>query len=130
MSADQAVALGEALLHLYQAKAESLQCRVNDLLEARGSAATVAESRRELRAVDQTLDQLGWEAGERNGPVEVTATRALLREAVAAAIDEAGNQLSAQCTALLRGDGSAAAVDAGIEGLRALLKLLRETDGA
>jgi hypothetical protein len=48
---------------------------------------------------------------------------------VAAAIDEAGTKLSACCTALVRGEGPATAIDAGIAELRDLLTLLRDAEG-
>lgn len=128
--ADQAAGLVDALLHLYQAKAESLQQTTNDLIRRDGSSEAVLRAREELRAIDQAIDQLGWDPGPRNQVVEITAERAPLREAVAAAIDEAGMQLSRHCTALLRGEGPAAAIDAGIEELRALLNLLRDSEGA
>lgn len=120
----------DALLHLYQAKTESLQQSTIDLIQSDASPETVLQTRAELRALDQAIDQLGWDPGGPKRAVEVTAERAPLREAVAVAIDEAGTQLSARCTALLRGEGSAAAIDGGIEELRALLGLLRETEPA
>jgi hypothetical protein len=130
VSADQAAGLLDALLHLYQVKAESLQQTTDDLIRRDGSSEAVLRARAELRALDHAIDQLGWERGGPNRAVEITAERTQLREAVAAAIDEAGTRLSAECTALLRGEGSAASIDAGIEGLQGLLKLLREAEGA
>jgi hypothetical protein len=130
ISADQAAGLVDALLHLYQAKAESLQQTTNDLIRRDGSSEAVLRARDELRAIDQAIDQLGWDPGRPKRAVEITAERGPLREAVAAAIDEAGTQLSARCTELLRGEGSAAAIDTGIEELRALLTLLRNAEGA
>jgi hypothetical protein len=59
---------------------------------------------------------------------EVTARRAQLRELLLVAIDEAADGLSAQCTALLRGSGSAGQVRDGVEELSALLDLLASVD--
>jgi hypothetical protein len=50
----------------------------------------------------------------------------VLREATLGAVDEAGEHLSAECTALLRGEGSLAAVESQLAGLQGLLELLRE----
>jgi hypothetical protein len=126
VSADHAAALGEALLHLYQAKAESLQQRVNDLIRGEGSTVAVAESRIELHAMDQALDQLGWDTGKHDGPVELTAAPAVLRQATTAAIDDAGERLSGLCTALVRGEATPAEVSTQLEAVRGLLKLLDE----
>jgi hypothetical protein len=128
--ADRAAGLVDALLHLYQAKAESLHHTTNDLIRRDGSSEAVLREREELRAIDQAIDQLGWDPVRPERAVEITAERGPLREAVAAAIDEAGTKLSARCTALVRGEGSAAAIDAGIEELQALLALLRNAEGA
>ena len=126
MPASDAEALGEALLHLYQAKAESLQHRVNDLIRGDGTATAVAESRGDLHALDQALDQLGWGAGPRDGPVEVTAARAVLSEATKVAIDDASERLSGRCTAMLRGEASLPEVSGDVEVVSGLLELLRE----
>jgi hypothetical protein len=128
--ADHAAALAEALLHLYQAKAESLQQRVNALIQAEGSADAVAESRNALHALDDALEQLGWEAGRNDGPVEVTAARAVLQEATMVAIDDAGERLSSLCTALLQREAPVAEVHAQVDALRGLLDLLRAAEGA
>ncbi|MGH2823868.1 MAG: hypothetical protein ACRDLY_12780 [Thermoleophilaceae bacterium] len=130
MPAVQAAGIADALLHLYQAKAESLHQRAGELIRAEVSPEALRGARDDLGAVDRAIDQLGWDRRGPDRPVEVTAERAVLREGVVAAIDEAGDRLSAHCTALLRGEGSAAAIDAGIEDLRGLLKLLRETESA
>lgn len=126
--ADDAGALGEALLHLYQAKAESLQHRVNDLIKGEGSATAVAESRSDLQALDQALDQFGWGLGARDGPLEVTAPHAVLSEATKVAIDDASERLSGRCTALLRGEASLPEVSGEVEVVSGLLELLREVD--
>jgi hypothetical protein len=55
---------------------------------------------------------------------ELTAPRALLREVLKVAIDEAGDALGNHCSSLLRGTGSAAQVRAGIEELGDLVDLL------
>jgi hypothetical protein len=59
---------------------------------------------------------------------ELTAVRTQLRELLLVAIDEAAEGLSAQCTALLRGSGSAAQVRAGVDEVSALLDLLASVD--
>jgi hypothetical protein len=128
--AEHTAGLVDSLLHLYQAKAESLHQRANDLIRGESSAEAVRVTRDELGSLDRAIEQLGWEPRGSDAPVEVTAERSVLREAVLVAIDEAGDQLSEHCTALLRGEGSAAAIGDGIEGLRGLLGLLREAEGA
>jgi hypothetical protein len=55
---------------------------------------------------------------------ELTGPRALVRELLAAAIDESGEALARDCTELLRGTASAARVRAGVAELTALLDLL------
>lgn len=90
MSAGQAAALGEALLHMHQAD---------------------AVRQRPVPGEDV---------------VELTGTRALLREATLVAIDEAGDLLSRLCTALLRGEGSRAEAVAQAGVVAALLDLLGE----
>jgi len=128
VSAGHAAALVEALLHLYQAKAESLQQRVNDLIRGEGSAGPVIETRNQLHALDQALEHLGWDAESTDGPVEVTASAGVLREATMVAIDDAGERLSGLCTALLRSEATIADVNAQVESVRGLLKLLDEAD--
>lgn len=59
---------------------------------------------------------------------ELTAPRAQVREVLLVAIDDAADGLSGQCTALLRGTGSAAQVRAGVEELSGLLDLLGSVD--
>jgi hypothetical protein len=129
VSAEHAGALVEALLHLYQAKAESLHERANDLIRGEGSADGLLHTREELRSLDQAISQLGWDPGSPNRPVDVTAARDVLREAIMVAIDDAGEQVSGRCTALLRGEGSAKEVAAQIETLRGLLELLHQAEG-
>jgi hypothetical protein len=74
-------------------------------------------------------NQVEWDPSGGEGPVKVTAARAVLCEAAKVAIDEAGERLSGLCTALLRGEGSLAEVGAQVEALSGLLDLLREADG-
>jgi hypothetical protein len=123
--ADHAAGLVDALLHLYQAKAETLQQRTNELIRGEGSADRLVEARDELRSLEQAIEELGWDPASRDRTVEVTAERAVMREATLGAIDEAGERLSADCTALLRGEGTLAAVERRLEGLQGLLELLR-----
>jgi hypothetical protein len=58
----------------------------------------------------------------------ITAPRAQLHEVVLVAIDEAADELSAECTALLRGSGSSERARAGVEEMSALLDLLGSVD--
>jgi hypothetical protein len=127
--ADHAAAVAEALLHLYQAKAESLQQRVNDLIRDEASPGSVIETRDQLQALDQALEYLGWDARSSDRAVEVTASRSVLREATMVAIDDAGERLSGICTALVRGEATIADVNAQLESVRGLLDLLRAADG-
>jgi hypothetical protein len=127
--ADHAAALVEALLHLYQAKAESLHQRANELIRSEGSPDALLQTRDELRSLEQAIDQLGWGAVVPDPPVDVTAGRAVLREATLVAIDDAGEQVAAACTALLRGEGSLPELSAQLESLESLLELLREAEG-
>jgi hypothetical protein len=122
-------AVVEALLHLYQAKAESLQRRAADLIQGEASAAALLETRQELQEFDRALEQLGWGARATDAPVEVTAARKVLREAAMVAIDDAGERLSSACTDLLHGEASLAEVDGQIDSMRSLLELLGQTDG-
>lgn len=124
MPAEQAAGLVDALLHLYQVKAESLYQRAGELIRGEASADSLRSARDELASLDRTIEQLGWDPSGRDGPVELSADGPLLREATLVAIDEAGDRLSTQCTALLRGEGSAAPVAAELETLRGLLDLL------
>jgi hypothetical protein len=121
-------AVVEALLHLYQATAESLQRRAAGLIQGEASADVLLQTRQELQELDHALDQLGWGAHAGDGPVEVTAARRVLREATMVAIDDAGERLSTACTDLLRSDGSRAEVDGQVDTVRSLLELLGETD--
>jgi hypothetical protein len=59
---------------------------------------------------------------------ELTGPRAQVREALLVAIDDAADSLSGQCTALLRGTGSAAQVRDGLDELTGLLDLLGSVD--
>jgi hypothetical protein len=90
VSAAQAAALGEALLHMRRADAVR------------------------HRPV----------AGE--DVVDLSGTRAVLREATLVAIDDAAERLSRLCTALLRGEGSPAEAIAQAASVRGLLDLLDE----
>jgi hypothetical protein len=58
----------------------------------------------------------------------LTAPRALLRDVLKVAIDEAGDALGRHCSSLLRGTGSAAEVRAGVEELGDLVDLLDGLD--
>jgi hypothetical protein len=62
------------------------------------------------------------------GALEVTARRDLLRELLAVAIDEAGEEVGVESTRLLRGEGSAAEVRARLGRLGGLLDLLEGVD--
>jgi hypothetical protein len=126
---DHVPGIADALLHLYHANAESLHQRVDALIRDEASPEGLHEARAELGALEHAIDQLGWDRRAPDGPVEVVAERAVLRQAILAAIDEAGDRLNRHCTALLRGDGSEASIVAGIGALEGLLALLRETDG-
>jgi hypothetical protein len=59
---------------------------------------------------------------------QLTAPRAVLREVLAVAIDEAAEALSGACTALLRGTGSAGEARARVEELSGLLDLLESVE--
>jgi hypothetical protein len=122
--------LVEALLHLYQAKAESLQHRTNDLIRGEGSADALVRARDELRSLDEAIEQLGWDPGASGRRGQVRAGRAVLREATLATIDDAGERLNGLCSALVRGEGSVADLRAQLRALEGLLELLRETEGA
>jgi hypothetical protein len=79
-------------------------------------------------------DALGHLQAAADGPTlapsgELTGPRALVRELLTVAIDEAGEALGGECTRLLRGTGSAAEVRAGVEELGELLELLERTEG-
>jgi hypothetical protein len=52
----------------------------------------------------------------------------VLREAILAATDDAGERLSSLCTALVRGEASAADLRAQLQALEGLLELLRQTE--
>jgi hypothetical protein len=121
-------AVVEALLHLYQAKAESLQRRAADLIQGEASADALLRTRQELQEPDRALEQLDWGARTSDGPVEVTAARKVLREAAMGAIDDAGERLSSACTDLLHGEGSLAEVQRQVDALRSLLELLGQAD--
>jgi hypothetical protein len=58
------------------------------------------------------------------GAVELTGARAVLHQATLVAVDDAGDRLSGLCTALLRGEASAAEVRDQVDALRGLLDLL------
>jgi hypothetical protein len=60
---------------------------------------------------------------------QLTAAPERLSEVLAVAIDEAAEALSADCTRLLRGTGSAAEVRAGVDELSGLLDLLGAVEG-
>jgi hypothetical protein len=127
--ADHGPALVEALLHLYQAKAEALHQRTNDLIRGEGSTELLLRTRNELYALDQAIERFGWDPGASVGPAEVTADRAVMDEAIRVAIDDAGERISVLCTSLLRGEGSLPEVRSQLEALASLLELLRETGG-
>jgi hypothetical protein len=80
-----------------------------------------------------SLDALGRAlAATRAAPgrsIEVEAPRAVLRELLAVAIDEAGETLGGSCTALLRG-GSLSGVHSGLAELDGLVELLETVDAA
>ena len=79
-----------------------------------GLAARLADAADHLSATRASLAQDGT----------LTGSRAALRELLAVAIDEAGDQVSLASTALLRGEGDAAELRAGLAGAGALLDLL------
>jgi hypothetical protein len=122
-------ALVEALLHLYQAKAEALHQRANDLIRGDGSAEALRRTRHELYALDQAIERFGWDPAMSERPAEVTAGRAVMGEAIRVAIDDAGERLSELCTSLLRGEGSLTELRSQFEALGGLLELLREAQG-
>jgi hypothetical protein len=121
--------LVEALLHLYQAKAESLQHCTNDLIRGEGSTDALVRARDELRSLDHAIEQLGWDPGASGRPGQVRAARAVLRDATLGAIDDAGERLSALCTALVRGEGTVIDLKAQLRALEGLLALLHEAEG-
>jgi hypothetical protein len=119
----------EALLHLYQAKAEALHQRANDLIRGDGSPEALLRTRNELRALDRAIEPFGWNPAASERPAEVTAGRAVMGEAIRVAIDDAGERLSELCTSLLRGEGSLTELRSQFEALGGLLELLREAQG-
>jgi hypothetical protein len=89
-------------------------------------AAGLTDALRHLRELSSgergtTLDRL---AEELSASGSLTAPRELLAELLAVAIDEAGERLSRSCTELLRGEGTAVQVRAGVTALAGLLDLL------
>jgi hypothetical protein len=83
--------------------------------------------------VARLLDALGHLALAEARPAladlgKITATWAQLREVLLVAIDQAADELSAECTALLRGSGSPERVRAGVDEVSALLDLLGGVD--
>jgi hypothetical protein len=127
--AEHVPGLVEALLHLFQAKAETLQHRTNDLIRGEGGADAVGRARDELRSLDHAIEQLGWDPGADGRPGQVTARRAVLRDAILAATDDAAEHLSALCSALVRGEGSVADIREQLRALGGLLELLGATEG-
>ena len=62
--------------------------------------------------------------------IVLSAPRAVLREMVLVAVDEAGETLARRCTSLLREAGSTADVHAALARLGGLLELLDRVDAA
>ena len=111
-------------ISLYSIKAEAVHVAVNDFLGARETTDRVLAHRAELTAIDQLIEQLGWEVQRPARAVNVTGDAGLIAELVVAALHVAASDLvetvESQDTALIVADTPATLRRA--LGLHALLR--------
>jgi hypothetical protein len=89
----------------------------------------VARVRDALDHLEHALPRLQAELGEAtDGRFEVTGSRAVLRELIAVALDEAGEALATACRGLLRGEEASAAVRERVAEVADLLEVLETVE--
>jgi hypothetical protein len=87
----------EALITLYEVKAEALSFAANDYLNDPPTLPTLRARQRELADVEEMIGRIGWEARERLGAAEVAGPAALVCEALLGALVDAAEDLPEAC---------------------------------
>jgi hypothetical protein len=95
--AQQVTAVLEALLTLYEVKAEALSFATTDYQKEPRTLPALQERQRELADVEAMIGRIGWEPRERLGGAELAGSPALVREALLGALVHAAEAASAAC---------------------------------
>jgi hypothetical protein len=117
--------LRETLILLYQATTEALHFTLREHGKRGGRLPEVHDARARLAELDGLLEQLGWSARCGQGPIELTATRDVLHDALYGALIDAGERLATACSRSYRDDAEWESVRAAAEEVLALDGLLR-----
>jgi hypothetical protein len=117
--------LRETVILLYQATAEALHFALRAHGERDRRLSEVHNHRTRLAQLDELLERVGWSAQGRQGPIELTATRDVLHDALYGALIDAGERLATACSRSWRDETEWESVRAAAEEVLALDRLLR-----
>ena len=122
--------VGETVLLLYGATAESLHLALRPRAGPRAEPGELARHRARLAELDELLGALGWPDAPAGQPVSVSAPRELLHDALYGTLIDAGERLAAISERCWRGELPPARLREAAEEVLAVDALLRELDGA
>jgi hypothetical protein len=108
------------VLGLYGAHAEALGATALAFLEGGDELAEVEHARRELRAIEDALADLGWPGTGRPGSVELVGPPRLLRELIRAALVDAANGVAAVVSRYEAGEEELPALRRAVDAVPAL----------
>jgi hypothetical protein len=127
---DHVEGVTETVLGLYAAQAEALGATALAFLDGDDELGELEHARRELRAIEDALADLGWPRAGCAGPVELVGPPRLLRELVRAALLDAANGVVAVVSRYEAGREELPALRRAVEAVPALYDLFArfETD--
>jgi hypothetical protein len=120
----------ETVLGLYGAHAGELGAATLAVLDGSDEPAELEHARRELRAIEDALADLGWPRPERGDPVELVGPRPLLREVVRASLLDAARGVLEAVGEYEAGRQELPAVRRAVEAVPALFGLFADFEGA
>jgi hypothetical protein len=95
--AREITAVLEALITLYEVKAEALSFAAIDYLNDPPTLPALQERQRELAAIEEMIGEIGWDPRERLGAAEIAGPPGLVREALLGALIHAAEGLPEAC---------------------------------
>ncbi|MEN3283524.1 MAG: hypothetical protein V7607_4664 [Solirubrobacteraceae bacterium] len=127
--AEHVGSLTSTVLGLYGARAEALGASAQAFLEGADELVEVEHARRELRAVEDTLADLGWPDPSRREPVEIVGPSPLLRELTRTALLDAADGVVETVSRYEAGGEELPAVRRAVDAVSALFDLFATFEG-
>jgi hypothetical protein len=126
---DHVEAVTSTVLGLYGARAEALAASAHAFVDGSDELVDLEHARGELRAVEDTLADLGWPDPTPGEPVELVGPPLLLREVMRAALLDAADGVVAAVSRYEAGGEELPSVRRAVEAVPALLDLFASFEG-